>query len=438
MSARTLLALTLTLSCFLGRLSPAATATRLDPRVDPLDLAAPPFELQPFEAWAGGSWETEKKGYARDRARVHCMQEVAAQARGDAGDLQRGFHPAERGALLGEWRRLPNLPPALRSGLFADDADARWWAALRLSNAAGRDAADWMPDGRGMGVILFDDKGRRMDWPMTNSDRPFGRTADHFLSFIEAMNAGPLSLTRFFASPSNWPILGLLLESAHLAPAGLMSYTFHGGHGYLLRDGVPIKLGFTSAFSDDFNRLAPPPGLPYRYVSELRDQLRAVSVRNINRRQAIDRARRDRNYLRTQLHEMVEAAPLDLVMWVQLPGRDLSWVEDGLVPLRTPRRPVAILRLYPQPRDERLAAALNRLSITPGNFEYGMRPVGGVGRTRWLATYGPGSARLRRAVQHGPEYDEIFSYLLDRAQTLRDGYRRAVGSDEWPLDYYRP
>lgn len=87
------------------------------------------------------------------------------------GLYQSDVHVKPVGCAKGEFRILPNLPEELAQGLF--QSDRTYQAVVRFSNAAPQVQPDWIPDGRGLALKIFDVAGEMLD-----PDTPGGKNQD--------------------------------------------------------------------------------------------------------------------------------------------------------------------------------------------------------------------------------------------------------------------
>ena len=85
----------------------------------------------------------------------------AMMARDRHGDrMHRDVHIKMHGLMRAEFTVLPDLPPELRVGLFAEPRTYRAW--VRFSNSANAIKADGSPDIRGMAIKLMGVPGRKL------------------------------------------------------------------------------------------------------------------------------------------------------------------------------------------------------------------------------------------------------------------------------------
>ncbi len=120
---------------------------------------------------------------------ILALQELLQHSRDQSGHFQGEVHVKTHGCASGEFRVLPNLPAELAQGLFA--RDRTFPAVVRFSNSASQPQPDFVPDGRGLAIKLFEVGGERLlsnnsgsqtqDFLMVNHPVFFARNVKDFL-----------------------------------------------------------------------------------------------------------------------------------------------------------------------------------------------------------------------------------------------------------------
>lgn len=131
------------------------------------------------------------------RLAIVALKRILQQKREQSGEYQGDVHVKVHGCAVGEFRVLPNLPPELAQGLFADERT--FSAVVRFSNSSSRSQPDFIPDGRGMAIKLLDVPGERLsseensaathDFVMVNHPVFFAANVKDFLRFEQVLAA---------------------------------------------------------------------------------------------------------------------------------------------------------------------------------------------------------------------------------------------------------
>jgi hypothetical protein len=119
---------------------------------------------------------------------THIQQVMQRQLERDyvPGATRRDAHPKHTGLLKATFTVLPNLPPALRVGVFAEPRSYDAW--IRTSSASAKVRSDAIPDVRGFAIKLLDVAGDKI----AESDEP--RTQDFVLLSMPSMPLGTVKL----------------------------------------------------------------------------------------------------------------------------------------------------------------------------------------------------------------------------------------------------
>ena len=94
------------------------------------------------------------------RQAIRALEKILKQNREKRGKFQGDVHVKVHGCATGEFRVLPNLPAELAQGLFAEERV--FSAAVRFSSSASQPQPDFVPDGRGMAIKIFEVAGERL------------------------------------------------------------------------------------------------------------------------------------------------------------------------------------------------------------------------------------------------------------------------------------
>ncbi len=158
----------------------------------PLGLAL----ISTHAAWAFGNEEIPA-GESQATQQIAQMVEEDVRAEAKNGPARRDAHPKAHGCVQAEFRVLPDLPEAMRVGLFAQVRSYPAW--IRYSNASGKAQNDSVGDARGMAVKLMGVEGSEsgtQDFLMINHPVFFVRNAADYVEFQKSLSAG--SPVKFF------------------------------------------------------------------------------------------------------------------------------------------------------------------------------------------------------------------------------------------------
>ncbi|MDB5387290.1 MAG: hypothetical protein JWM11_2936 [Planctomycetaceae bacterium] len=291
------------------------------------------------------------------------------------GLRQSDVHVKAVGCAKGEFRVLPNLPEELTQGLFS--RDRTYSALVRFSNSASQVQPDWIPDGRGLALKVFDVEGemlpsdkpevRAQDFIMLNHPVFFARNVKEFLrveQVLVAADENPLAVAKGALTGGDWNPLNWHWREAVTAvqiaghlPVHPASNTYYSA--------APIRFG--------------------KYVAKYR--IRPASVPPETFLEVVNRLRLEANALSLMLEETLKSQQLLFEFQVQLrtstetmPIEDASaeWPES-----ESPFRTVAVLLL---PRQEiggpMEKQACKQLSFNVWNALAEHQPLGGINRLR--------------------------------------------------------
>ncbi len=138
--------------------------------------------------------EAPPPGEAGAITAVTAMIEARVTGSAAGGQAHRDAHPKEHGCVRARFAVLPDLPPAMRVGVFAEPRTFQAW--IRFSNGSGTPRPDAVGDGRGMAIKLLGVAGSpssTQDLIMINHPTFFVKDAVDYVAFQSASN--PL---RFF------------------------------------------------------------------------------------------------------------------------------------------------------------------------------------------------------------------------------------------------
>lgn len=282
----------------------------------------------------------------------------AMMARDRHGDrMHRDVHIKMHGLMRAEFTVLPDLPPELRVGLFAEPRTYRAW--VRFSNSANAIKADGSPDIRGMAIKLMGVPGRKLV-----DDEPEAPTHDLILISSPTF---PTRDARDFHGLSA-AVIGDLVDK-------LVYFTTHPRVTWALltsfrRHANPLQIRYYSAVPYAFGRgvvkyAAFPPPRP-------RDRIPFDPPENLLRQAAVAQlATADAHFdFGVQFQTDPERMPIEDPR-VEWPEGLSSW------------RRLATLRILQQTFDNDVRDAYGEnLSFTPWRALAEHRPLGGINRTR--------------------------------------------------------
>lgn len=131
------------------------------------------------------------------RRAIAALEKILEKSRDASGRHRGDVHVKSHGCAAGEFRVLPNLPPELAQGMFAEERT--YSAVVRFSNSAPQPRPDAVPDGRGLAIKVMEVEGRRLesddndaptqDFLMINHPVFFAANVKDFLRVEEALAA---------------------------------------------------------------------------------------------------------------------------------------------------------------------------------------------------------------------------------------------------------
>jgi hypothetical protein len=318
---------------------------------------------------------------------IQALEAILEKNRARSGQFQREVHVKAHGCATGEFRVLPNLPVELAQGVFAEERT--FSAVARFSNAASQPQPDFVPDGRGMAIKLFDVEGERLDseasgartqdFVMVNHPVFFAANVKDFLRFERVLAVGKNeklatvtdAITGGAWNPLHWhwrEALTTLQIAGHL-PAHPASNTYFSM--------APIRFG--------------------KYVAKYRAKPAGDvlgSVANL-----VTRLGTRPDALRLMLEETLRSQQVLFEFQVQLrtSARTMP-VEDATVPWPEGESPYRTVALFLIPRQEidteQTKVVCKQLSFNVWHAVADHRPLGGINRLRREAY--PISAAWRR------------------------------------------
>jgi catalase len=321
------------------------------------------------------------------RRAIQAQEKILQQSREQSGQYRSDVHVKVHGCATGEFRVLPNLPAELAQGLFAE---ARTFSAVvRFSNSASRPQPDFVPDGRGMAIKLFEVAGERLssedngaptqDFVMVNHPVFFAGNVKDFVRFERVLAASQQeklatmkeALTGGDWNPLHWhwrEALTAIQIAGHL-PAHPASHTYFSM--------APIRFGrYVAKY-----RAQPAGDLPGSFID------------------LVTKLGKQPNALRLILEETLRSQQVLFEFQVQLRTSDATMpVEDATVQWpesESSYRTVALLLIPRQEiNTEQQKTICKQLSFNVWHAIADHRPLGGINRLRREAY--PVSAAWRR------------------------------------------
>lgn len=126
---------------------------------------------------------------------IQALKALLQRNREKTGHLHGDVHVKTHGCAVSEFRVIPNLPGELAQGLFK--GERTFSAVVRFSNSASKPQADFIPDGRGLAIKVFDvegdcltsdgNNGRTQDFVMVNHPVFFARNVKDFLRLEQVL-----------------------------------------------------------------------------------------------------------------------------------------------------------------------------------------------------------------------------------------------------------
>lgn len=278
------------------------------------------------------------------------------------GHMLRDAHPKAHGCVRAEFVVEPDLPPALRVGVFAQPR--RYQAWVRFSNASGKVQADGVRDLRGVAIKLLDVAGEPLLRDLqgaANQDfllishpvLPVGTVAD-FLHLAQAVVNG--SPAWFFLNPFD----------SHLRALKelLLASRVHEN---------PLDIRYWST-------------TPYQFGDQVaKYSLRPLPAEAVVNDNKVDHSQPD--FLRQAMVLRLQRQPASFEFLLQLRSDPATMpIEDASIhwdETAAPMQRLAILTIPPQAFDsEAQLAACDALNFNPWHSLAPHRPLGGINRAR--------------------------------------------------------
>lgn len=267
------------------------------------------------------------------------------------GGTLRDAHPKTVGLLRGTFRIEPDLPDALRVGLFGRPRSYDCW--VRFSNSSGKVQSDAVPDARGVAIKLLAPRGEELtqDFVLLNAPvMPLGTVALFRDAVYYTIESSPLLLAAKFALTGN---VGVLLNLAKLrsTPDSLLDIRYWSTTPYRFgaREAVKYSLLPTSR-----HRSGPPVRRSESYLSEA-----------------------------MEAHLEEHEATFDFCIQLQQPGMPIEDAAQRWDEAKSPFVKVATLHLPPQKfRTDRRMEKAEALSFSPAHALPDHAPLGGLNRAR--------------------------------------------------------
>lgn len=273
------------------------------------------------------------------------------------GGTLRDAHPKTVGLLRGSFRIEPDLPKALRVGLFKKPQRFDCW--VRFSNSSGKVQSDAVPDARGVAIKLLKprDKGATteaelgQDFVLLNSPvMPLGTVALFRDAVYYTIESSPLLLAAKFALTGHARVL-LGLRKLRATPYSLLDIRYWSTTPYRFGPDRAVKYSLlpTSRHKSD-----KPATLGESYLSET-----------------------------MQAHLDGHEASFDFCVQVQQPGMPIEDAGQEWDEAKSPFLKVATLHLPIQKfRDDKRAEQAEALSFSPAHALSDHAPLGGLNRAR--------------------------------------------------------
>lgn len=309
------------------------------------------------------------------RQTIEALEKILKHGREQSGQLRSDVHVKSHGCAMGELRVLPNLPPELAQGIFHEEQT--YSAVIRFSNSASQPQPDYVPDGRGMAIKLFEVAGERLaseangartqDFLLVNHPVFFASNVKEFLrveQILATAKDNPLAtlqgaLTGGDWNPLNWHWREALKAAQIVAqlpahPAGITYYSM-----------VPFRFGdYVAKF-----RAKPAGDLP----GSLLDMVTKLGNNSDALRLMVEETLRSQQVLfefQVQLRTSAQTMPVE--------DATVQWPES-----ESPYRTVALLLIPRQEIDTEEQKAVSRqLSFDTWHALAAHRPLGGINRLR--------------------------------------------------------
>ncbi len=273
------------------------------------------------------------------------------------GGTLRDAHPKTLGLLRGSFRIRPNLPEALRVGLFEKPRSFDCW--VRFSNSSGKVQSDAVPDARGVAIKLLAPRSKG-----TAAGAELGQ--DFVLLNTPVMPLGTVALFR--------DAVYYTIESSRLLLAAKFALTGHAGVllGLLMLRGnpsSPLDIQYWST-------------TPYRFGP---DRAVKYSLLPTSRHRSDKPSTLGESYLREAMQGHLDRheASFDFCVQLQKPGMPIEDASQQWDEAKSPVLKVATLHLPTQKfRSDKRALLAEALSFSPAHAVPAHAPLGGLNRAR--------------------------------------------------------
>ncbi len=293
---------------------------------------------------------------ARIRALAARLQEKIIREN-PAGIMRRDAHPKMHGLVKAEFTVEPDLPAALRIGVFAQPHTYQAW--IRFSNQSPGRGPDIERDIRGMAIKLMGVPGEKLldgqknaqtqDFILISTKIFVTRDVAQFDDLIAAMTGSLWSKIRFFGL--HWRVIRNLFLSLRRCANPLQIRYFST---------TPYLFGATAARYAAMPRITQPDALPKAPAD---DYLRLAMAAQLQREDA---------FFDFAVQLQTDAGKMP----IEDPGR--AWNEAA-----SPWRKLATIRIPRQEFDSEAQRAFGEnLSFTPWHSLPAHRPLGGINRAR--------------------------------------------------------
>lgn len=165
----------------------------------------------------------------------------------EKGDTRRDAHPKTLALLKAGFQIEPDLPKALKVGIFAKPANFDCW--VRFSNSSGKIQSDAIKDARGVAIKLLAEptKGKNADEPfgqdfvlLSSPVMPLGTVAMFRDAVYYTIESSPvLMAAKFFMAGKAGALLGLL--GLRISPNSLLDIRYWSTTPYLFGKGRAVK-----------------------------------------------------------------------------------------------------------------------------------------------------------------------------------------------------
>jgi len=275
----------------------------------------------------------------------------------EKGGTLRDAHPKTLGLLRGSFRIAPDLPEALRVGIFKTPRSFDCW--VRFSNSSGKVQSDAVPDARGVAIKLLSPRG---------DGAGAGARPDHDFVLLNTP-VMPLGTVALFRDAVYYTI-----ESSPLLLAAKFALTGHVGVllGLLMLRGnpsSPLDIRYWST-------------TPFRFGP---DRAVKYSLRPTSRHKSHKPASLGESYLSETMQDHLDEheATFDFCVQLQKPGMPIDDAGQRWDEAKSPFLKVATLHVPIQRfRNDKRARQAEALSFSPAHALPAHAPLGGLNRAR--------------------------------------------------------